>query len=69
MSLSIPEVCTRLNISRSTAKRWLQAGKLAGTKRHPCGAQCTAPATCQQGTWEIDPAALTTVRRARRRVS
>lgn len=67
MSLTIIDVCERLDISYSTAKRWLRTGRLKGTKRHPCGGVCAAPATCQHGAWEIEAAELNGVHRARRR--
>lgn len=57
-SLTIPDVCTRLNISRSTCQRWLHSGQLPGIKKHACGTICSSPNTCQQGSWEIPEAAV-----------
>lgn len=52
MTLTITDVCERLDISRSTATRWLKTGRLAGVKKHRCGATCTAPDECKQtGAW------------------
>ncbi|TYB50270.1 helix-turn-helix domain-containing protein [Nonomuraea sp. PA05] len=57
--LTIPEVCKRLRLSRSTVLRKLHAGELAGAeKRHDCGALCQEPNTCKHGTWRIPETAI-----------
>lgn len=59
MTLTIPDVCERLDISRSTVTRWLKTGRLAGVKRHRCGVVCTEPSICKQtGAWEFTEAAV-----------
>lgn len=63
MSLTITDVCERLGIGRSTAKRWLATGRLEGEKRHACGVVCSEPATCQHGTWHIPEKSLKSARR------
>ena len=58
MSLTIPQVCERLHISRSTVLRALHDGALKGAKKHGCGGDCTAPDTCKQGHWEISESSV-----------
>lgn len=52
MALTIIQVCERLGIDRGTLRRWRKAGRIAGTKRHACGAPCTAD-DCRGAHWEF----------------
>ncbi|MBF8187346.1 helix-turn-helix domain-containing protein [Nonomuraea sp. K274] len=56
--LTIPDVCARLRVSRSTVLRKLHTGQLAGEKRHACGSLCSAPKSCKQGEWRISEASV-----------
>ncbi|MGW6498582.1 helix-turn-helix domain-containing protein [Nonomuraea angiospora] len=56
--LTISDVCGRLQLSRSTVLRMLQAGDLAGEKRHACGALCADPTSCRHGTWQVSEASV-----------
>ncbi|MET7333312.1 helix-turn-helix domain-containing protein [Nonomuraea sp. NPDC005650] len=59
MDLTFAQACDRLGISRSTANRWMQNGRLAGVKRHRCGVVCTDPAVCKHtGAWEFTEAQI-----------
>ncbi|GAA3441025.1 hypothetical protein [Planomonospora venezuelensis] len=55
MSLTLPELCSTLRISRSTAKRAMDDGLLKGTKVHSCGSPCGSPEVCRHGDahWEF----------------
>lgn len=60
--LSVPDVMQIMRISRSTAMRYLHAGKFEGAaKLHPCGAVCGDPNGCQQGAWVIPASAVRAV--------